>query len=59
MSSIIEPWHCTVINQWDKDKVVFTGTKQQCYNYIDKYNVYGYNYSKLRYKENKNEQQKL
>lgn len=39
---------CTVINNWT-DKVVFSGTKQECIKYLNGNNTYQSNYSKLKY----------
>ena len=36
-----------VIDTWNK-KIVYTGTKEQCENYLKGNNVYQMNYSKLR-----------
>lgn len=36
-----------VYDQWDK-KIVYSGTYEKCSRYLDKNNVIGYNYSKLR-----------
>lgn len=36
-----------VIDTWNK-KIVYTGTQEQCENYIKRNNVYQMNYSKLR-----------
>jgi hypothetical protein len=43
--------HC-VIDTWNKDNVVYKGTKEECENYINGKNVYQMNYSKLKLKEN-------
>lgn len=37
-----------VINTWDNNKVVFTGTFLECEKYIRGNNVYQMNYSKLK-----------
>lgn len=40
-----------VLDTWKENKVVFTGTKEECENYIRGNNKYQMNYSKLRLKE--------
>jgi hypothetical protein len=39
-----------VLDTW-KNEIVYTGTKEQCENYIKGNNVIQMNYSKLRLKE--------
>lgn len=38
----------SVIDTWDNDKVVFTGSKEDCEKYIRGNNIYQMNYSKLK-----------
>jgi len=37
-----------VIDTWNKDKIVYEGTYEQCLNYIRGNNIYQSNYSKLK-----------
>jgi len=40
-----------VLDSWNNDKIVYTGTLKQCINYINGNNDYQMNYSKLKLKE--------
>jgi hypothetical protein len=39
-----------MIDTWNENRIVYTGTKEQCVNYLRGNNMYQINYSKLQMK---------